>query len=218
MPSEIDLERARQLLQQIDLGPGWDILVTDLSDDIAEIYADGMTAALPLTGADISVAQINARALEYAQEHAAELVTLIEANTRDLIRDDVAMAISEGWSADELREAIAGSTGFSDDRAMMIARTELIDANNQGNLAGYREAARQGIGLKKEWLTAGDDLVSEDCEENEDAGPIPLEDDFPSGDDAPPAHPNCRCAIAPVLADEQDDTQDVGDTQDEEEG
>jgi hypothetical protein len=79
-----------------------------------------------------------------------------------------------------------------------------IAANNQGNLAAYKDAAAQGIAVMKEWLSAGDDLVSEECQANEDQGPIPLDDDFDSGDDAPPLHPNCRCAIAPVVSDESD--------------
>lgn len=65
-----------------------------------------------------------------------------------------------------------------------------IRANNQGNLAAYKSVA--GICTGKVWSTAGDDLVCEEiCSENEDEGPIGLDDDFPSGDDAPPGHPNC---------------------------
>ena len=36
-------------------------------------------------------------------------------------------------------------------------------------------------------------------EENAAAGPIDLDDEFPSGDDAPTAHPNCECALMPVV-------------------
>jgi hypothetical protein len=47
---------------------------------------------------------------------------------------------------------------------MTIARTESATADVQGNMVGYREARDQvGIVVKKEWITAGDDLVSEDC-------------------------------------------------------
>ena len=47
----------------------------------------------------------------------------------------------------------------------------------------------------KEWTTAEDDLVSEDCEANGDQGPIGIDEAFDSGDDAPPAHPQCRCVL-----------------------
>jgi len=32
------------------------------------------------------------------------------------------------------------------------------------------------------------------CAENESAGWIPIDEAFPSGDQTPPNHPNCRCA------------------------
>jgi SPP1 gp7 family putative phage head morphogenesis protein len=162
-----------------------------------------------LVGLGVDLDQANRRSVEWARDRAASLITQIEENTRDMLRDTVAQAIEEGWSSDELAHEIAGSIGFSDERAQTIARTETIAANNQGNLAAYKDAAAQGIALMKEWLTAGDDLVSEECQANEDQGPIPLDDDFDSGDDAPPLHPNCRCAVAPVVSDESDN-QDEG--------
>jgi SPP1 gp7 family putative phage head morphogenesis protein len=197
------------ILQHVDLGD-WDILIDPTAEELAVIYASGMAEGYRLVDMDVSVDQVNERALEWAREHAAELVTQIKENTPDMLRDDVAQAIEEGWGANELADRIAESTGFSDDRAEMIARTELIAANNQGNLQSYRDAADEGVNVLKEWITAGDDLVSEECQENEDEGPIPLDEDFPSGDDAPPLHPNCRCALSPVIepADETEATDE----------
>jgi SPP1 gp7 family putative phage head morphogenesis protein len=197
------------ILQHVDLGD-WDILIDPTAEELAVIYASGMAEGYRLVDMDVSVDQVNERALEWAREHAAELVTQIKENTPDMLRDDVAQAIEEGWGANELADRIAESTGFSDDRAEMIARTELIAANNQGNLQSYRDAADEGVNVLKEWITAGDDLVSEECQENEDEGPIPLDEDFPSGDDAPPLHPNCRCALSPVIepADETETTDE----------
>ena len=199
------------LLQHIDLGD-WDILIDPAAEELAAIYASGLTEGYGLVGMDVSVDQVNERALEWARERAADLVTQIEENTPDMLRDTVAQAIEEGWGADELAEHISESTGFSAERAETISRTELIAANNQGALRSYKDAAQEGIALQKEWLTAGDDLVSEECQENEDAGPIPLDEDFPSGDDAPPLHPNCRCSLSPVV-----EPADETETADEEE-
>jgi len=75
------------------------------------------------------------------------------------------------------------------DRRRVIARTEMRDA--QGTARMF-EAKRRGSKFKL-WNTAGDDLVSEHCEDNEAAGAIPMDEAFPSGDMRPPAHPNCRC-------------------------
>jgi SPP1 gp7 family putative phage head morphogenesis protein len=203
VPDDLHYHRADAILTQVDLGD-WSVLIDPTEEELSALYAAGLSTGLPLVGLDVDLDQANERSVNWARDRAASLVTQIEENTRDMLRDTVAQAIEEGWSADELAQEIAGSIGFSDDRAETIARTELIAANNQGNLAAYKDAASQGIAVQKEWLTAGDDLVSEECQANEDQGPIPLDDDFDSGDDAPPLHPNCRCAVAPVVSDESD--------------
>lgn len=219
-PSDDEVQR---ILDAIRLGD-WDVLINPTSDEIAAVTAAGIQAALkvigfadedttlneardamgldPVEGGDEVpniVRQVNQRAVDYADARAADLVTQISENTRDMLRATVADAVEEGWGANKLADEISDSAAFSDYRAMMIARTELIDANNQGNLDAYRDS---GVVRMKEWKTAGDDLVSEGCQENEDEGPIDIDDTFPSGDDAPPAHPNCRCVLLPVLVNE----------------
>lgn len=75
-------------------------------------------------------------------------------------------------------------------RAQMIAHTELARAVGAASLDTYE---RNGI-PGKSWLTYHPCPI---CEANEEAGVIPLDQDFPSGDAAPPAHPRCRCTIMP---------------------
>jgi SPP1 gp7 family putative phage head morphogenesis protein len=113
-----------------------------------------------------------------------------------MLRSTVTRAIEEGWGAVRLGDEIAASPGFSAAQAATIARTEVITANNRGNFDAYEAS---GVVAQVEWLTAGDDLVEEICQDNEDAAPVPLGEAFPSGDDSPPAHPNCRCALVPVV-------------------
>jgi hypothetical protein len=184
-------------------------------DELADLYGDGYASALRLlvetTGAEtppagevgfgISLEQVNERSVAWAREHAAEQVTAIRENTREMLRATVTQSIEEGWGAIRLGEEIADSAGFSDARAEMIGRTETIAAENRGNREAYEDVEEQlpGTVFGVEWLTAGDDLVSEECQENEDVGPIGLDDVFPSGDDSPPLHPTCRCALLPVL-------------------
>jgi SPP1 gp7 family putative phage head morphogenesis protein len=78
--------------------------------------------------------------------------------------------------------------------AHMVAVTEINRAVSAATLASY---AGNGVPAK-EWLTAHDGRVCPYCEENADAGPIPLGDAFPSGEDGPPGHPTCRCALGPA--------------------
>jgi SPP1 gp7 family putative phage head morphogenesis protein len=190
---------------------------------MAAIVEDAGFEALKTVGLEVKAAPgpagiVSADAVDYADERAAELVGMrydelgrlvenpdaewaITDSTRDFLRAAVSDAITGGWSNDQLAAAIGQSYGFSKDRAMMIARTETSMASNKGAVIGYKAS---GLVALKQWLTAEDDDVEEECLENAAAGPggdgvIPLDDDYPSGDDAPPAHPNCRCVIAPVV-------------------
>lgn len=86
-------------------------------------------------------------------------------------------------------------------RALMIARTETIAALNAGQSMLWKLAVTQGVlrpeQFDKIWIVAGDELTCEECEDN-GAEPVGMEEDFASGDEHPPAHPNCRCAMGLV--------------------
>lgn len=145
---------------------------------------------------------MNRQAVAYAQQRAAELVTDIEDSTRDELRGIIARGIDAGATRDDILEEIEGSRLFSEDRAALIADTEIRMANGQGRLEGYRAARDAGVKLKKVWVTDGDPCPS--CQENEDAGPIDLDESFPSGDDIDPAHPNCYCSTTTEIEEEDD--------------
>lgn len=123
----------------------------------------------------------------------------ISNSTRDALAAEVEAAIANGATVSELAAAIQDSTAFSEARATMIARTEMAKADIAGSMEAFA-ACPEVTG--KEWLTAGDDKVSEECQDNEADGKIGINEAFSSGDQAPPSHPNCRCAIIPVFADE----------------
>lgn len=214
-PKELDAIEA--ILAGVDFA-GWSVLVDDVSGLLAEIIADGSVAALAQIGittearADVFNV-VNSYAVDHAKERAAEMVGMrvdelgrlvpnpnarwqITEGTRDYLRADVRAAITEGWSNDDLSAKIAESYGFSKERATVVARTETNRASNEGALESYKAS---GVVAKKSWITAQDDRVSEECEANGEAGEIGLDDNFPSGDPCPPVHPNCRCAIVPVV-------------------
>jgi hypothetical protein len=78
------------------------------------------------------------------------------------------------------------------DRRETIARTEQRMATEQGTLDKAKAEGRK----YKMSISAQDEMVSDICEENQAAGLIPIDQPFPSGDDAPTFHPNCRCTVA----------------------
>lgn len=90
---------------------------------------------------------------------------------------------------DELANIIADEfEGISETRAFMIANTEANQAMSSAQQAFLKE---NGVGTKK-WVGAGPNTCSI-CQGNEDQGPIPIDDEFESGDETPPGHPGCEC-------------------------
>jgi len=157
---------------------------------------------------------LEAAAKKYGDRRAAELVGkkrnalgelvdnpnarwAITDTTREALRAQIDRIMAEGTDPRALAQAIRESAQFGKPRAELIARTELNMANNALALESYYQARAMGIRVLKVWTTANDDRVDPECVANGAAGPLELEAPFPSGDQAPPCHPRCRCAIAP---------------------
>jgi SPP1 gp7 family putative phage head morphogenesis protein len=190
----------------------WEDLVPDAAVVIGSMTASGAEAALKSVGMEMPVP---GPATQFAQDRSAELVGMkwvdgelvenpnakwaITDSTREMIQTMTADAIDSGMSTDEFASMMEDSFAFSSERAEMIARTEMAMADTAGQLEGWKASeVVQGT----EWTTAEDDAVSDECQLNADAGVVPLGELYPSGDAAPPAHPNCRCALIAALVDE----------------
>jgi hypothetical protein len=178
--------------------------IRDLLEIIAQERASVSIESLAtyLGDADMAamVTQANKRSSAWAHQRIGNLITEVSDTTRNAINEMTATAIEEGWTNRELATMIDNAWEFGTDRSMLIARTEPTFAETAGTLAGYRES---GVVEGKGW--SGEDPCDE-CQGNEEDGIIPLDDDFSSGDDGPPAHPKCKCAVyAAVLEGESDD-------------
>lgn len=87
-------------------------------------------------------------------------------------------------------------------RATTIARTETIRSSNFGVSQGFIQAQGQGLlppEIERTWIVTADGDVCPECEAL-DGEQVGLDESFSSGDDAPPAHPSCRCAVGIVEA------------------
>ena len=169
------------------------------SDDLQAVAAAAAETAIMNVGVgkmDL-FNQINTRAREFAAERAAEMVSDIEDATRNMIREQITEGIDNKLNRDQLASSIADGDTFSDERALLIADTEIGNANGHGALAGLEEAQAIGVNVKKEWLDH--EGACPICEDNANQGPIPLDEDFESGDDAPLAHPRCECTLIGVV-------------------
>lgn len=219
--TKVDAEaeaHAKRILAQLKLD-GWAFMMDPSADLLAEIVKDGAFQALLQIGLseEDMTAKISTLAMKYAKDRAAEMVGKkwvegelidnpnakwqIAESTRDMLRSDVTKAIEEGWSPNKLKNAIADNYAFSYDRAETIARTEITNADIQGNMIAYKES---GVVTGKSWILGSEHDDDDECDQNADAGVIPLDEAFPSGDTEPLAHPKCVCDLMPEVMDMED--------------
>lgn len=207
-------ERAKKAVISID----WDELVDQVQPILEDIASQGASDALDQVGVDDDEEIYGAQVADWAQDRAAEMVGkkwvdgelvdnpdaqwVISDSTRDMIQGMVAGSIDEGATMDDLSDRLQDAFAFSEERATMIARTETRKADMGGQMTAYKES---GVVQGTEWSTSNDDLVSDICQGNADAGVVPLGDAYPSGDTAPPGHPNCRCCVIATLIPQDDD-------------
>jgi hypothetical protein len=104
----------------------------------------------------------------------------------------IAEILARGGTAAELEAAITAVLESASD-ARMIAITEISRAMQAAALEVYRAARVNRV----RWVTRSGNPCPI-CLANEAAGPRYLGEAFPSGDTAPPVHPNCECVLMPA--------------------
>lgn len=107
----------------------------------------------------------------------------------------LAQGILDGRGPEAIsREMVKEIAALTQNRAMMIARTEIIHAHAEGQLDAFEKLGVLQLGVKAEWVTAGDDRVCPQC--------LPLEGQIFTVEEARgkiPLHPNCRCSWTPWI-------------------
>lgn len=155
--------------------------------------------------------QADERAIAWAQDHAASIVGkkliggelvdnpdskwVIDDASRDMLKDTIKKALEEGWSKDQLANAIQNDV-FGEERADMIAQTELAFAHSASNRIGWKASGRV---VGKYSILSSDHETPDECDDNAEAGVIPIDDLYPSGDEGYPFHVRCECAEVAVL-------------------
>ena len=189
-----DASQAKKIVNLITKAQ-FDALGGYLQDEGLDTYQKGVLAAAEQLSKDANDAMVNLanqKGIDWAIDHAGDLITDFEDATKNDLQGIVTQALQEGWSNDQLAEKISDSWSFSASRAEVIARTETAFADVQGNLALYREA-----GIEKLVWLAADTAPCDECEAL-DGKTISVDGEMP------PAHPNCRCDVAPVIPEKED--------------
>lgn len=83
-------------------------------------------------------------------------------------------------------------------RATILARTEIIRAHAEAQLQEFKNWGVEGVNVKAEWVTAGDDRVCQQCASLE-GSIFTLE----KAQGMLPLHPQCRCAWIPYKVPEK---------------
>lgn len=185
-----------QVLTQIDAA------VREIGDDldkpVTQEAIDARRAAVARVVTALGL-RFSQKQLDDALAATMKEVTGIGETTRTMLRNaliDTMERAAEGQTGatqfDFAREIRGLWSGLSQARAETIARTEYNRAASTATQLSNKE-----LGFRyKVWYTVGDAQVCPFCEANAAVGEIPIDDVFPSGDDAPPLHPSCRCNVA----------------------
>ncbi len=196
MPLNKDIEDALDPLLATFSEP----LELEISGQIAETYISGQAEMITWgkTKGGVPIAYEGppiSQAIDWAEKHGATLVKGLDDVTRERLARTISQGIANkrgipGLSRD-IRNTFADMSKY---RSELIARTETANALSTASLDSMADMGIDG----KEWVTAGDANVSEDCEANEAEGVIPVNQAFSGGVMAPPQHPDCRCSVSPA--------------------
>lgn len=132
------------------------------------------------------------------------------------VRDVLTQGLAEGINPREMARRLTKEVQtIQRTQAEVLARTETINAYSEASLDRYDRAGQADVTLSGEFSTAGDDRVCPICEALEgqefDTEAMRAEafEYEPDADEPPslggtypvkpPVHPQCRCAILPVI-------------------
>ncbi len=143
------------------------------------------------------------QAVEWAEKHAAQLVTKMDEETKTRLAQIISDGIENKRGVQGLARDIRKEfTDMSKYRSELIAKTETGNSLGQSFLDRGRDMGFEG----KEWIlgSGGREGNCPDCIANADAGVIPFDKSFPSGHMTVLAHPGCTCSVAPARLPEKD--------------
>ncbi len=131
----------------------YDLIGTAVFEEIQYQIGD-FTASFDLLDEDV---------LDFIDSYIYSFAVTVNETTTALLQDGLSEALSvgqeEGLSMNQIATELTNTVGdlfdyWSDERALLIARTETIRASNAGALEGYRKS---GVVSGKEWLCTDDD-------------------------------------------------------------
>jgi hypothetical protein len=176
-------------------GSSWS---TDLLPDETEQLDSIVTAALPFLeeGADAGASFLGS---DDDRPKVDALVGLAHELAESVV-GPLRKRLLAGEALDEAEEAVVtehvGSAyrEWKGERVERLAGDHVVAAFSLGSLA---VAGSSGSGVEWMAIAASDESPCPDCEDNGLNGALGAGEEFPTGHTHPPAHPGCRCLLAP---------------------
>ncbi|GAI20180.1 unnamed protein product, partial [marine sediment metagenome] len=143
-----------------------DTLQADIAGQLAETHISGTAEMVDWgkTKAGIPIAYEGPPiqgAIDWAGKHSATLVTQMDGETKKRLAHTISQGIENKRGIPGLSRDIRNTfSDMSRHRSELIARTETASALSQASLGAMEDMGIEG----KEWVTAGDDRVSDECE------------------------------------------------------
>jgi hypothetical protein len=149
--------------------------------------------AILLTGIGATFDDTNSRISDFVDSRAIYFSNTFNDTTAEKLLAELKLGLEADETTDELSARVSafydGEANYRSERA---ARTEVSASSNFAAQEAYTQA---GV-TKMQWLVVAPEDA--DCLANEGAI-ADVGDNFPSGDSAPPVHPNCVCTILPYF-------------------
>lgn len=140
--------------------------------------------------------QVTPSVRDFLRQRADFFAETVNNTTLRGLSDTLSEGIEAGEGISELSARVERVyEDIEDWRAELIARTEATAVNNEGFIEGYRQS---GVVVGKEWIATMDERVREE-HANLHGEIVGLDDAFSNGLEYP-SEPNCRCVVAPAVA------------------
>lgn len=161
---------------------------------MAKLLGDAILDGILLFGETqkigIDYTLVNAEAIEWARNYGFDLIKDIDDTSKRVLQKVISsFAETPGMTIGDVVERLP----YTEDRALMIATTEITRVYAEGNAVAGHELQKQfpDVKIVEIWFTNGDELVCDIC--NIGGEEVELDKEFSNGFLRPPAHPNCRC-------------------------
>lgn len=156
---------------------------------------------------------------KFIEEYSYKFAKKVNEYTVEMLKGAMTAGLEEGLGMGKIAELVAGVFDMcTEQRALLIARTETIRASNGGAISAYMQS---GVVEGKKWLLTDDDRTCPFCMEMDNESRKLNENFYDLGDEltvtnpknnknitmvfdyedvaCPPLHPNCRCTIVPII-------------------